>query len=42
MDSKLEDSWSGPLEVVAKLSAVNYRIRATTGKGKARVAHINQ
>ncbi len=41
MDCKLAEAWSGPWEVVARLNAVNYRVKRLSEKGKQRVVHIN-
>jgi len=41
MDSKLEEAWSGPLEVVERLNKVNYRVKEKGQKGRTRVVHVN-
>lgn len=41
LDRKLSEAWAGPLEVLKRLNAVNYKVRDVSGKGKARVVHIN-
>ena len=41
MNAKLSEAWAGPFEVVARLNAVNYKVKSLTGKSKPRVVHIN-
>ena len=41
LDNKLAESWSGPWEVLGRLSAVNYRIKKLEERGKKKVVHIN-
>ena len=41
LDNKLAESWSGPWEVVGRLSAVNYGIKKLEERGKKKVVHIN-
>ena len=41
MNGKLSEAWAGPFEVVARLNAVNYKVKSLTGKSKPRVVHIN-
>ena len=38
---KLEESWTGPWEVVQKCGIVNYKVRKVGNRGKGRVVHIN-
>ena len=41
LDNKFAESWSGPWEVVGRLSAVNYRIKKLEERGKKMAVHIN-
>lgn len=34
-------AWSGPLEILERLNQVNYRIKDISGKGRAKVVHVN-
>lgn len=41
LSHKLQDSWEGPLEVVARLNKVNYRVRECGSLKKGKVVHVN-
>ncbi len=41
MDKKPTKSWSVPLQVISKVSAVNYRVVDVSGKGKSKIVHVN-
>ena len=38
---KLQESWTGPFEVVERLNRVNYKVKESDGKSRVKVVHIN-
>ena len=40
MNAKLSETWAGPFEVVARLNAVNYKVKSLTGKSKLMVRSV--
>lgn len=41
LDHKLQEAWTGQLEVLEKPNDVNYRVKCVEGKGKMKVIHVN-